>query len=160
VLAALMERTFRDTYSATSNADAIERHVAEHFGPERQAAELADPALATLLVEVGGELAGFAQLRRGEAPPCVAARSPVELLRFYVDRPWHGRGVAAPLMDACFAAAGEADALWLLVYRINERALTFYRKHGFVAVGTHPYHFGDEVHDDIVMVRELSRTGQ
>jgi diamine N-acetyltransferase len=58
-------------------------------------------------------------------------------------------------MDACAAAAVGADALWLLVYRINERALAFYRKQGFVAVGTHPYHFGGEVHDDIVMVRML-----
>ena len=155
-LAELMERTFHDTYAPTTTPDALERHVAEHFGEAQQSAELADDTLDTLLVEVGGELAGLAQLRVGApAPPGVLARRPAEVVRFYVDRPWHGRGVAAPLMDACAAAARDADALWLLVYRINERALAFYRKQGFAAVGTHPYHFGGEVHDDIVMVRML-----
>jgi diamine N-acetyltransferase len=159
-LAELMVRTFRDTYSATSNADSLERHVAEHFGTERQAAELADPAVDTLVVDGGGGgLVAFAQLRcGGDVPGAVRARRPLEVMRFYVDRPWHGRGVAARLMDACVAAgAGRgADALWLLVYRVNGRALAFYRRQGFAAVGTHPFHFGGEVHDDVVMARALT----
>lgn len=155
-LAALMERTFRDTYSANSNAEPLEQHVAAYFGADRQAREIADPALDTLLVDAGGELVAFAQLRRGGgAPECVRAQHPVEVMRFYVDHAWHGRGVAAPLMHACVTAAGTADALWLLVYRINARAIAFYAKSGFATVGTHPFHFGDEVHDDTVMMRSL-----
>lgn len=155
-LAALMERTFRDTYSANSNAEPLEQHVAAFFGAAQQAREIADPALDTLLVEADGELVAFAQLRRGATTPsCVDVRRPVEVMRFYVDHSWHGRGVAASLMDACVTAAGTADALWLLVYRINARAIAFYAKSGFATIGTHPFHFGDEIHDDTVMMRPL-----
>lgn len=164
-LAELMERTFRDTYAHNSSERELEKYVPDHFSPAHQARELADPALRTLIAESreGGEAepVAFAQLRLpGDrpAPPCVAARRPAELSRFYVDRPWHGRGVAAPLMDACVALATEsgADALWLLVYRINDRAIAFYRKCGFAPVGTAVFRFGDELHDDVVMMRPLA----
>ena len=36
----------------------------------------------------------------------------------------------------------------------NARALAFYRKHGFVEVGTHPYVMVNEVQDDIVLVHK------
>ena len=162
-LAELMERTFRDTYAHNSTASELEKFVPDHFSPAHQARELADPGLRTLLAEPdgGAEPVAFAQVRlpgARPAPPCVEARRPAELSRFYVDRPWHGRGVAAPLMDACVAVATEsgADALWLLVYRINDRAIAFYRKCGFAPVGTAPFRFGDELHEDVVMARPLA----
>ena len=139
----------------------LEKHVAHHFGAERQRRELEDPGLRTLFAELAGTPAAFAQLRLqggAPAPACVEARRPAELSRFYVDRAWHGRGVAAPLMAACVAAArgAGADALWLNVYRINARAIAFYRKQGFAAVGSAPFRFGDEIHDDVVMARRLA----
>jgi ribosomal protein S18 acetylase RimI-like enzyme len=71
------------------------------------------------------------------------------------------RSDTPPLAVVRVRRAGPRDAVELAdLYRINERALAFYRRQGFVAVGTHPYHFGGEVHDDIVMVRERSRAGE
>jgi ribosomal protein S18 acetylase RimI-like enzyme len=167
-LAELMERTFRDTYGGNSTRSELEKYVAARFGAERQRRELEDPGLVTLLVAPGpprdgdgeGAPVAFAQLRLAggaPVPACVDARRPAELSRFYVDRAWHGRGVAATLMAACVAAAGEAgaDALWLLVYKINAHAIAFYRKAGFAAVGSAPFRFGDEIHDDVVMVRPV-----
>ena len=165
-LARFMERTFRDTYADNSDATALEQYVAEHFAPAIQAAELADPGLATLVMEREGALVAFAQLRHAshdDAPACVAAlahvRAPAELARFYVDRRWHGRGLAPALMRACLDAAVPADALWLLVYRINARAIAFYARCGFRHVGTAPFRFGDEIHDDVVMMRSLVADG-
>lgn len=155
-LAAFMERTFRDTYAPNSDATALEQYVGEHFAPAVQARELADRALVTLVAELDGALVAFAQVRAASAAPaCVTARAAAELARFYVDRPWHGRGVAGGLMEACLAAAAPADALWLLVYRINARAIAFYERCGFVRAGTAPFRFGHEIHDDVVMIRSL-----
>jgi hypothetical protein len=41
----------------------------------------------------------------GEPPGCVPDRHAIELARFYVDRPYHGRGVAHTLMRALLQAA-------------------------------------------------------
>ena len=44
-------------------------------------------------------LAAFAQLRPGTGEG-VTGPDPIELWRFYVDHPWHGRGVAAQQLAA------------------------------------------------------------
>jgi hypothetical protein len=37
---------------------------------------------------------GFAHLRQTPAPRVLDGRFALEISRFYVDRPWHGRGIA------------------------------------------------------------------
>ena len=65
-LAALAERTFRETYSSENTPENMERYVVEHFGPAHQEAELRDPRMSTLVAEVDGRAAGYAQLARSE----------------------------------------------------------------------------------------------
>jgi diamine N-acetyltransferase len=156
-LAALAERTFRETYTAYNNPDDMERYVAEHFGPARQEAELRNARMITLVAEVDGHAAGYAQLARGEAPPSVTGPAPMEVVRFYVDRPWHGRGVAQQLMAATADSAGAAGArtLWLGVWERNPRAIAFYRKCGFADVGTQTFVLGADHQQDMVLARPL-----
>ncbi len=82
---------------------------------------------------------------------------PVELLRFYVDQPWQGQGIAGLLMQAVEeqARARGARELWLGVWERNERAQAFYRKHGFRKVGTQIFVVGTDPQTDHVMLREL-----
>lgn len=156
-LAELAERTFRETYASHNTPDNMERYVAEHFGPALQAAELADAGYLTLVAEVDGRAAGYAQLGRGPAPECVAGPDPMEIIRFYVDRPWHGQGLAQALMRAAATHAGAAGArtLWLGVWERNPRAIAFYRKCGFVEVGTHTFVLGTDHQRDLVLARPI-----
>jgi GNAT superfamily N-acetyltransferase len=151
-----MTRTFRETYSASHHGicrDAdVEAYIAAHFGVERQRADLADPAMWTVLADVDGTLAGYAQIRRGAvAPVDLPGTRPVEVARFYVDRPWHGRGVARALMRSCVELAPDADPLWLGVFEHNARARAFYAKCGFVPVGRTTFRMGDDVQQDWVL---------
>ena len=156
-LAALAERTFRETYSAHNTPHNMERYVALHFAPALQAAELADPRFITLVAEVGGQAAGYTQLGPGPAPDCVRGPDPVEIIRFYVDRPWHGQGLAQELMGAAadHAYATGARTLWLGVWERNPRAIAFYRKCGFAEVGTHTFVLGTDHQRDLVLARPL-----
>jgi ribosomal protein S18 acetylase RimI-like enzyme len=149
-------RTFRETYLATCTPADVESYVAEHFAPTRQASELADPTLRTLFTVIDGTLAGYAQLRNGAAPASVPGDRPIEIARFYVDAPWHGRGVAASQMAACLdTARRDADVVWLGVYQHNTRAVKFYEKSGFRVVGTSSFTMGTDVQDDYLMAREV-----
>jgi ribosomal protein S18 acetylase RimI-like enzyme len=148
-LAELAERTFRETYTVHNTPENMEAYVAGHFGANRQATELRDPAMTTLIAEVGAKPAGYTQLLRSQPPPSVRGPVPLEILRFYVDRAWHGQGVAQTLMAEAVVAARAAGAttLWLGVWERNERAIAFYRKCGFRDVGT----------ETIVVVCDLHR---
>ena len=156
-LAELAARTFRETFAADNEPEDMALHEAEAYGPLQQSREIADPNIVAMLVQAGGQLVAFAQLRRGPAPECVPGTSPVELWRFYVAKEWHGRGIAQELMQRVDAAVTEMDTrtLWLGVWERNERAKAFYRKCGFADVGAHVFMVGADAQTDRIMVRTV-----
>lgn len=157
-LAAFAERCFRDAFADQNNPSDLGLYITHAYGRPQQAAELQDPLVVTVLAESGGRLAGFAQLRPGATPDCVRAQRPIELWRFYVDRPWQGRGLAQALMSQVLAAARarDADAIWLGVWERNPRAQAFYRKCGFVDVGQQGFTLGTDSQTDRVMAQALT----
>jgi len=151
-------RTFFETFAADNTPEDMRLHLQSAWRPELQRAEITDPTLDTLLArDAHGVLAGFAQLRADHAPAGVPTSKPIELKRFYVDKPWQGRGAARRLMEAVEARARVRGAreLWLGVWERNERAQAFYRKCGFRQVGTQVFVVGTDPQTDHVMLREL-----
>ena len=159
-LAAFAERTFVETFAADNAAADMQAHVSQAYGVAQQTAELTNPAVITLLAEADGRLVGYAQVRRGPAPPCVEPTDAVELHRFYVDTPAHGTGVAQRLMAAVWqsARAWGAGHLWLGVWERNPRAQRFYAKCGFVDVGSHDFVLGTDRQTDRVMVAPVPKS--
>jgi ribosomal protein S18 acetylase RimI-like enzyme len=157
-LARLAERTFRETFGPHNSAEDMDGYCGDAFTVERQRAELDDPARQVLLLERAGELAGYAMLWAGPVPDCVTGGDPIELLRFYIDGAWHGRGAAGELMGATIAAAGRRGArtVFLAVWERNLRAIGFYTKHGFRDVGGRPFQLGSDVQTDRIMVAPVT----
>ena len=156
-LAELAARTFRETFAADNRPEDLALYMARSYGVAQQEGELLDPAVATLLAEVDGQLAGYAQLREGTAPACVSGEAPVELWRLYVAQAWHGRGVAQTLMRAVETEANRRGArtLWLGVWERNDRAKAFYEKTGFTDVGSHTFMVGTDPQTDRILVRPV-----
>ncbi|HYL72161.1 MAG TPA: GNAT family N-acetyltransferase [Candidatus Dormibacteraeota bacterium] len=157
-LAELAESTFRDTFGALNTAEDMALHCRSYYGEALQAAEIASADGITLVSAAGQQLVGYAQLRWGRAPACVSGRAAGEIQRLYVARDWHGKGVARELMEACIEALVRrgSDVLWLGVWERNLRAIAFYRKYGFVAVGDHVFPLGRDPQRDIVMARSVT----
>ena len=164
LLARLAERLFRNTY-ATTHAAMLDPYCAKAFAPGVQERELAEPGAGALLAEVDGEPAGYAQYRRRPTPDVVedadADADALEVARFYVDRRYHGTGVAYRLMDAMLAraAADGARTVWLQVAEYNARALAFYARCGFRPVGRVPFDFAGVREDDHLLAIEVERPG-
>jgi ribosomal protein S18 acetylase RimI-like enzyme len=156
-LAAFAARTFRETFEADNTPENMALYLETSYGPERQGAELRDPAVVTLLAEDGRRLAGYSQLHESAAPDCVPSRDPIEIRRFYVDSAWQGRGVAQALMVATLEAANVRGArtVWLAVWERNFRAQAFYRKCGFEDCGAKEFMLGRDRQTDRVMARAL-----
>ncbi|MCC7126798.1 MAG: GNAT family N-acetyltransferase [Acidobacteria bacterium] len=156
-LAAFGWRVFFETFAPDNDETDLKAYLDAAYTPDRQAAEMADPAIDTWLLEVDGVLAAFTQLKAGAPPEGVAATRPIELWRFYVDRPWHGRGVAATLMQTVehTARARSADTIWLGVWERNVRAQAFYRRQGFTVAGAHIFVLGSDPQRDLIMTKVL-----
>lgn len=156
-LAEFGARTFYESFAADNTPEDMSKHLASAWHPDLQRREISDPALDTLLAVCEGVLAGYAMVREGKVPPGVSATKPIELWRFYVDKPWQGRGLARSLMEAVemTARARGGHELWLGVWERNERAQAFYRKCGFEKVGTQIFVVGTDPQTDHVMLRRL-----
>lgn len=156
-LAALAAKTFHETFAADNRPEDMAEHLSTAYGVAQQSAEIASTDYATLLAFADGTLAAFAQVRRHQPPPCVTGAAPIEIHRFYVDRPWHGQGVARPLMDACLDAARAfgGRTLWLSVWERNPRAQAFYAKAGFTRVGEADFWVGPDRQADHILARAI-----
>lgn len=153
-LDAMARASWIETFAHSCSAADLALYLAEAFGPEgRLRRDLDDPAVRFRLALDGDAVAGFAKLVPVTLDEVETGANDRQLGQLYVLRPWQGTGVAAALMDWTIAAArGDgADALVLTVWEENARALRFYRRYGFVHVGDHDFHVGDQIDRDLVM---------
>lgn len=156
-LSLLAERTFRDTFQDGNTKEDMDLHCQASYGREIQLKEILNPGWITLVCENSGELVGYAQLRWEEFPSCINSQQAGEILCLYIDKPYHGNGLAHELMRAClleFERKG-SDIVWLGVWEHNPRAIFFYKKFGFMEVGEHIFQVGSDPQRDIIMMRNL-----
>src|SRR5262245_22196308 len=155
-------RTFHDAFAPMNSPDNMEAYMSQNFTLQKFSAQIADPRATFLIAEIEATPVAFAKLYDGDVPICVSGLAPVEIERFYVDRQFHGKGVAQTLMQACFDRARQSGhgTIYLGVWENNHRAIAFYRKCGFDVVGSHVFQLGDEAQNDLLMERRLQEPSQ
>ena len=158
-LTRLAARLFVQSFGAANTPDDMRLYLDSAFSPDIQRAELSDPDRA-IWIAVGetGDAIGYAMLRRGTRAPGITGERPAEVQRIYADLAWHGRGVGHALLSACIthARGWRCDELWLGAWEQNPRAIAFYEKTGFRAVGRQTFMLGRDVQHDWVMAFPLS----
>lgn len=160
-LALLAESTFRDAFAAVNTAADMQAHCAATYAADIQLAEIRDTRRETWVVDAGGQLVAYTQLRLDAVSPLISGERPIEIQRFYVSASHHGRGLAHTLMQFVLdrtAAIGSAP-VWLGVWERNPRAIAFYRKWGFEVVGGQTFKLGSDPQRDLVMCRLEQSTG-
>jgi ribosomal protein S18 acetylase RimI-like enzyme len=156
-LSVLAERTFRDAFADSNTTANMQLHCVGSYAPALQLAEILDASLETWVVESDSGLVAFVQLRLEAVSPVISGERPLEIQRFYVDVSHHGTGLAHQLMAHVLVRAESScnSLLWLGVWERNARALAFYRKWGFEAVGEHTFKVGNDPQRDLVMRRDV-----
>lgn len=141
----------------TPQAD-LERYIQSELTPPRFLQHLACSTASLFVAEVNGSVVGYLMLGREEHPSVITALNPLELRRIYVLADFHGSHVATMLMTMALqqAAAGKHDVVWLGVSKHNDRAIAFYRKHGFSVVGEQGFMVGSAMHQDLIMTHALA----
>jgi diamine N-acetyltransferase len=143
-LGVLSTQVFLDTYATGGVSAVLADEVLARHSVAVYAALLADPAVTILLAECAGHLVGFSQVRNGTGHALVPEAAASELERLYVHERFTGRGAGRDLLRHAekAAAARGADTLWLTAWEGNARALQFYPRRGYEALGTTVYSFG------------------
>jgi ribosomal protein S18 acetylase RimI-like enzyme len=123
----LLGDSWRRTYGPIVGEDRAMQISGEHHTPDRLAAELANNDMMSFVAECrDGTIVGYAmaELKDGD----------VKLDRLHIDKSEFGTGVAVDLLHAVLTAHAGMASIALEVLEGNDRALAFYRKHGFEVV--------------------------
>lgn len=152
-LAEFARRTFEATFGEYNTAENMADYIAHAFSHEQLLAELTDRASTFIWAEQTGIPAGYAKLRRGTFQTCVTGPKPVELERMYAEIDWIGAGVGKTLLHTAIKIAQSEgfQTMWLGVWEFNERAIEFYQRQGFEAVGEQEFMLGADRQTDLVM---------
>lgn len=153
----LAARIYYETFAAVNTAENMAAYISKAFTLPQLQSELTDPQATFFLAEVDKALGGYAKLRTTQPPKCVTGEAPIELVRFYVDRPWQGTELSSTLMARCLEEAKRQGftTMFLGVWEHNLRAHAFYHKWDFVHVGQHIFQMGDDPQVDWWMMRTL-----
>jgi len=147
----LLGESWRRTYSPIMGAETTARLSDGKHAPERLAAELADDNKMSFVAQrTDGTIAGYAMAE-------MDGTGDVLLDRLHIDNSEFGTGLAADLLHAVLAAHAGIPSIALEVIEGNDRAIAFYRKHGFEAVEQRAAAHGVGGHASLIMRRPLSR---
>lgn len=159
VLAKIAWKSFYDAFAGhPKNApEDMKAYMDEAFSEATMRAELADENTIYFIAELGGEMVGYAKMKRGSREDCISGERPIELCRLYSLSEYIGKGIGKSLMLKCFeyAAENEHDFMWLGVWEYNYRAQDFYKKFGFEKCGEHIFQLGSDPQTDWVLEKRI-----
>ena len=152
VLSALSKKTFYDTFTGTCTEDDMQQFLQAYFDLDIVKKELANENDLYFFIEVDGVPAGYLRLMEDYSNfPLMKQWKALELKRIYIDKLYHGKGLAQVLMTFAenFAKEKKFEVLWLGVWEHNNRAIRFYEKMGFKDSGhTHDFPIGNTPQKD------------
>src|SRR6185369_2257432 len=153
MLAELGARTFFDTFAKDNTPENIKQHLEKAFSTEIQRNELSQPNILFLLAQEDHTPIGYGQLILDSREEFIKGVKPLEIRRIYAAQEYIGKGVGKALMQASLDEARKrgCDCVWLGVWEKNPRAIDFYKKWGYVEVGTHVFRVGDDPQTDFIM---------
>ncbi len=159
-LVALALRCSIDTFAQYHSPENFQKYLDSTHRIDVFEQELADSSAAIwVAAAAAGELIAYARLRWVSVPDCIGDPRAIEIEKFYVDRPFHGRGVASEMMRRCIdiAFAKGHRTIFLGVWEHNHRAIAFYtRKWGYQRCGEHTFMVGDDSTIDWWLRREVA----
>ena len=151
-LAVLGAATFSDTFSGTCTDDDMQEFLAENFNLQQVENELANEQDLYYLAISNGKPFGYLRLMEDYSNfPLMKQWKALELKRLYVDKAFHGLGIAQDLMKFAeqLARQNQFEVIWLGVWEHNLRAKKFYEKSGFIDSGyTHDFPIGSTPQTD------------
>lgn len=145
--------TFYETFSAENSEENMTRYLEESFSTERLNNELNNKDSEFYFALLDNKIIGYLKLNSGESQTELKDNKALEIERIYVLKEFHGKKVGQALYEKAISIAKQKNAVyvWLGVWEENPRAISFYKKNGFVEFGRHKFVLGGDVQTDIMM---------
>ena len=150
-------QTFFETFSESNSEENMRKYLNEGFSIEKLTTELTDTNAEFYFAVFDEEVIGYLKLNFGDSQTELKDNKALEIERIYVSKEFHGKSVGQLLYDKAIEVAKQnnVDYVWLGVWEENPRAISFYKKNGFVEFNKHIFKLGDDEQIDIMMKLNL-----
>ncbi len=162
ILASIGANSFRDAYAAHSEPADLEAHVQEFFSVDAIRGCIERQESRYLLASVNRQPGGIARYRIAPCPVPGGALQALELQQLYVMAGQQRQGLGRRLIRSLLEEARQQKlaGIWLSCWEDADWALKFYRKNGFVRVGTADFAVGATIYCDYLMWLDLPAEGR
>ena len=154
-LSRIGRETFVETFGHLYPPEDLTVFLDQAYGLERTRKDLADPDMASWIVEADGKAVGYALAGPSELPHPDVAPGDGELKRLYVLKDWQGGGTGSRLLSQALdwlEARGSAR-IWIGVWSQNRGAQRLYSRLGFKKVGEYEFPVGRVRDLEFILVR-------
>jgi ribosomal protein S18 acetylase RimI-like enzyme len=100
---------------------------------------------------------GYLKLNFGQSQTEIKNDNALEIERIYVLKDFYGKNIGKLLYEKALSIAKQkkVEYIWLGVWEENPRAISFYKKNGFVEFDKHIFKLGEDEQTDIMMKLQL-----
>lgn len=150
--------TIIETFAMSNEDENTQKYLNESFDPEKVLKELTNPGSEFYLAESDNKVIGYLKINFDKAQSDINDPNSLEIERIYVYKEYHGKGIGKILFDKAkeIAINNKLGYVWLGVWEKNFRALSFYRKNGFIEFDKHIFRYGNDDQTDLLMKLKLN----
>ncbi|KUY30380.1 GNAT family N-acetyltransferase [Elizabethkingia ursingii] len=150
-------QTFSETFYSSNTEENMATYLQEGFSDEKLMEELNNEGSEFYFALSENQVVGYLKINFGQSQTELQDDTALEIERIYVLKEFHGKKVGQVLYQKAIEIAKQknADYVWLGVWEENLRAISFYKKNGFVEFDKHIFKLGDDEQTDIMMKLKL-----
>lgn len=159
VLQQLSITTFRETFGAANKKENLEAYLKKNMNRKQFIKELNNPDSFFYFAYYQQQLVGYLKLNFNQAQTeDILDNKAFEIERIYLLQKYQNQGLGTELLEAAIEFGKEQNyrQLWLGVWESNFKALTFYRKRGFIVFDSHHFQLGEDLQTDLLMQIDIS----
>ncbi|OXA84968.1 GNAT family N-acetyltransferase [Flavobacterium hercynium] len=159
VLKRLGRQTFTETFAEVNSEENMLHYLDGKFSNQKLTAELSNPNSEFYFARLNNEVVGYLKVNFGEAQTELQDPQGLEIERIYVLKQFHGAKIGQHLYEKAvdIAKKSSLNYIWLGVWEENLRALSFYKKNGFVEFDKHIFKLGNDEQTDLLMKLTLEQ---
>lgn len=157
ILQDIGRKTFFETFSDSNTEENMNQYLDEGFSSDKLLQELSNDQSEFYFALDQDEVVGYLKVNSGESQTENHDALSLEIERIYVLKDYHGKKVGQILYEKAIQLAidKKVEYVWLGVWEENPRAISFYKKNGFVEYDKHIFVLGDDEQTDILMKKIL-----
>lgn len=154
----ISRKTFAETFASTNTKEDMDKYLDENLSVAKLMDELNEQNTEFYFATSKNRVVGYLKVNYGQSQSELKTDNSLEIERIYVLKEYHGVNVGQQLLEKALNIARQqkVNYIWLGVWENNQRAISFYKKNGFIAFDKHIFMLGNDEQTDIMMKRMLT----